>query len=231
MAAALANGNNAVALSLTGSDLLGMTGLGGFTMNLTLVEPPQFRFGRVDYHADVPEWITRAETSQVDMDLTVDVNGYYAGALLGPLVNLVPGLLCATGPLLCPRQNVVIEIGAAQAEASLTRITCDDPEAETDTDMVMSQDAVVASIGSNDVTIFNSRNGTVNYGVSGELLSFSSVPGIQGGSDVSISGMAILDGLIEPVLGFVGADLGQAEAQIHEVECGVRQLITLPTVE
>jgi uncharacterized membrane protein len=229
MAAALANGNNAVNISLTGTDVLGMTGLGGFSMNLTLVEPPKFEFGRVDYNADVPEWITRAETAQVDMDLTVDVNGYYADDLLGPLDDLVPGLLCATGPLLCPRQNVTIEVSAAAATLSLTRITCDDPESETDVDTVLTSDALLASIGSNDATIMNSRNGTVNYGINGELLSFSQVPGVQGGSDVSISGMAILDGLIEPVLGFVGADLGQAEGQVHEVDCAIRQLITLPT--
>lgn len=229
MAAALANGNNAVALSLTGSDVLGMTGLGGFSMNLTLVEPPQFAFGRADFNSDTGEWVTRAETAQVDLDLTVDVNGYYADDLLGPLDDLVPGLLCATGPLLCPRQNVLIEVGAAEAELSLTRITCDDPESETDVDTVLSSDAVVASIGSNDATILNSRNGTVNYGINGELLSFSQVPGVQGGSDVSISGMQVLDGLIAPVLGFVGADLGQAEGEVREVACGVRQLVTLPT--
>jgi uncharacterized membrane protein len=228
MAAALANGTNAVTLSLNGSDLLGLSGLTGVNLNLTLVETPRFAFGRVDYDAAVPKWLTRAETAQVDVDLSLTMDGYYATSLLGTVASSIPGLLCGL-PLLCTGKNVLIEIGAAEATASLTRITCDNPEGETDTEMVVSSDAVVAQVSGLDQTLFTTRNGTSTYGINGEGLSLTTVPGVAASADVSVSGIAVLDGLIEPVLGFVGADLGQAEGQIHEVDCGVRQLITLPT--
>ena len=37
----------------------------------------------MDYDAAVPEWLTRAETAQVDVDLSLTMNGYYATSLLG----------------------------------------------------------------------------------------------------------------------------------------------------
>lgn len=228
MAAALANGTNAVTLSLTGSNLLGLTGLSGVVLNLTLVETPRFAFGRVDYDAAVPEWLTQAETAQVEVDLSLTMNGYYATSLLGSVASSIPGLLCGL-PLLCTGKNVSIEIAAAEATASLTRITCDNPEGETDTEMVVSSDAVVAQVSGLDQTLFTTRNGTSTYGVSGEGVSLTTVPGVGVTADVSVSGMAVLDGIIEPVLGFVGVDIGTAEPQIHAVDCGVRQLITSPT--
>ncbi|MGH9281375.1 MAG: Ig-like domain-containing protein, partial [Acidimicrobiales bacterium] len=106
MAAQLANGQNAVDITLTtqnmGGGLAGLLSpLGGNTLRLKVIEPAQIMFGPPGKH-DNGQWKTQVKTAQVRAQIH-----------LRPLGTLLGGLL-----------DLPIYLEAASATASLQSITC-----------------------------------------------------------------------------------------------------------
>lgn len=238
MAAAVADGEHLIDVDLASADLLGLDGLLGVDLQLTIVEAPQLAYGKVVF---VPEddadgdglidpgeqahYQTRASTAQIAADVTLTIDSSKAEALLGPIEDLLSGLLCTLLASLCPDKDVTISVAAAQAEAQLVAIDCTDPVEESDVTTVVSSDAVAASVSEGDVTLVGQRNGSTTYGVPGEAVTIDTVPGLEATTDASVSGVAALDAVLGPVLSLLGISTGTAYVGAHDVRCDVPVLL------
>ena len=119
-------------------------------------------------------------------------------------------------------------MSAAQAEAQLTGIGCVEPEDQSDIATVASSDALVATVSGGDQTLVDTRDGSTTYGVSGEVVQIDTVPGVKATSDASVSGVAALDGLLDPVLGLLGVSTGTAYVGTWALRCDVPVLLENP---
>lgn len=232
MNAEFVNGDHLLQLdldgSLLGTDLFGLDGLLDVTASLTVIEPPQMAYGPVRYDTSTGRYQTFAETAQVSTSIDIHLNQYYAETLLGPLEDLISGLVCLLGPLLCPSTTVSVDVAAAWADAQLTGIDCVDPTGDTDVTTVVSSDALMASVDGGSVTLVDSRDGTTAYGVGGEVVVVDTVPGMQATTDASVSGVAAVDALLEPVLSLLGISAGTAYVGTWAVRCDVPVLLANP---
>lgn len=224
MAAQVADGEHLVEVDLSGSDLLGLTGLSDIDLDLTIVEAPQIAYGKAEWLPDTSEWATWAETAQVDADLTIDVLSGEAETLLGDAFDLIGSLLCAGSCV----ETVTIDLAAAEAHADLVGIECVDPVEETDTTMVVSSSTLTADIGSGTETLVSARDFATSYNVDGEVVVVDAVPGVEATGHASVTGVLVLDAVVDPVFSLLGIGTGTAYAATHDVRCDVPVLLPNP---
>lgn len=225
---AVANGNNFVALDLTGGSLanplFGLDGLLDINATLHVIEGPQMAYGKVAVDPSTGEYVTVARTAQVEFSVDLTLNSYYADQLLGPLEDLISGLLCFLLPATCPDKTVGINLNAADAQAALTAIECDDPLSDSDLNTVVTSDTLVATVSGGSQTLVDTRSPS-----QGTVL-IPEVPG-EGATSVdntvSLTNIAALDAELETILGMLGIDLGTAYVASHAIDCDVPVL--LPT--
>lgn len=240
--AAVANGNHFIDVDLAGGTLgdplFALDGLLEVDGTLEIIEGPQMAQGKAAIDPATGEYVTVARTAQVNFEVDVELNTYYAEELLGPLEDLISGLLCDViallDPALCDTEVVPIDIPAidaggnvsvADAEAALTEIECLDPLRESDLTTIVTSDALVASVSGGDETLVDSR------GPSDGTVFIDTVPG-EGDTTidntVSATNIPAVDEYLETVFGLLGIDLGTARVASHEILCDVPVLLENP---
>lgn len=227
--AALADGNNAVTLTnsvdnLLGVDLLGLEGLVDVAATLTIIEGPQTAYGKVRYDEGTGRYGTVARTAQVDLDLDLGIEYADLDTLLGPLSDLLTGLLCT---LLDCVEDVDVSLSVAQAEAELAGIECTDPTAESDITTIVTSDALVATVDGGDETLVDLHD------PGNSVVLIPRVPG-EGQATVTDSTLTNLgdvpavDELLGPVFAFLGISTGTARVAANAVRCDVPVLMEEP---
>lgn len=236
--AAVANGNHFIDVDLTGGTLgdplFALDGLLEVDGTLEIIEGPQMAYGKAAIDAATGEYVTVARTAQVNFEVDVELNAHYAEELLGPLEDLISGLICGLLPTLCPTEIVPIDIPAidaagnvsvADAEAALTEIECLDPLRESDLTTIVTSDALVASVSGGDETLVDSR------GPSEGTVFIDTVPG-EGDTTidntVSATNIPAVDEYLRTVFGLLGIDLGTARVASHAILCDVPVLLENP---
>lgn len=225
MAAAVANGNNLLSLSLDGSNVLGLGGLLDVDVDLHLIEAPQMAYGKVVYDAATGRYETSAHTAQVSLEVRLKMSTSQVETLLGPdLTSLLSSILCLV-PLLCPTQTVTIDVAAASADAQLAGIDCVDPLRETDITTIVTSDALTATVDTGTLSLVDSHDAS-----SGTVV-IPEVPGVAPTSvanSSSLTNILALDAVLEPVFGLLGIGTGTAYAASHVVRCDVPVLLPNP---
>lgn len=120
-----ADGNNFVNVpGLT----LGIPGLASSTLTVSVVEKPQFAAGPARFDSAAGQWVTRARTAQLDINLDTRI-----------VTDTGPGAcvlgLCAP-PVLAVDLIMPISVSGAEATGSLTRIDCADPISTSEIDVL-----------------------------------------------------------------------------------------------
>ncbi len=127
MAAQVANGSNAVSVTLAPSSLGGLASLlspSGNSLQLKVIEPPQIAIGPAAQDAS-GNWVTTARTAQVRLYIQ-----------LRPLGTVLGGIL-----------NLPIYVEAASADASLRGVTCVTPKDSSTVSVHTDAQAVRARVG------------------------------------------------------------------------------------
>lgn len=165
MAAQVANGQNAISLTLSTASLGGLGSLlnpGGNTLSLKVIEPPQIAIGPARQDAD-GKWVTEAKTAQVRLQVN-----------LRPLGTVLGGVL-----------NLPIYVEAASAKASLRGIDCGNPiddstvTVHTDTQAVRARVATVNNI--------SAATPTVSTAV---ILNIVGLVRVEGSADINLASAA-----------------------------------------
>jgi hypothetical protein len=101
----VATGDSLINFNLgTGSSLLGLNGLQQVNASVRAIQPPQYAVGPARQRPD-GTWVTRAETAQLDVTLTVQLATSQVQNILGStLSGLLNSLLCLPilGLITCP---------------------------------------------------------------------------------------------------------------------------------
>lgn len=173
-----ANRDNLVTLDLAGATSP-LPGLADYTLQLDVVEPPQFATGPAEQD-ESGAWVTRATTSQVslsgDLVLVPDLLSETLGAAVGPVVEGLVGTagevldpivdpLCVPTPLLpCPEVpappptpsvdllTVGLDLSAADGYADLTDLQCATSLGDL-TDLALGSSTIQAALTVNGETV------------------------------------------------------------------------------
>jgi len=165
MAAQVANGSNALSVTLSTSSLGGLGGLlnsAGNSVQLKVIEPPQIAIGPAAQNSD-GTWKTVARTAQVRLYIH-----------LRPLGTVLGGLL-----------DLPIVVEAATAESSLRSITCATPLDSSTVGVHTDAQAVRARVG--NLTDINAGVAVVTDAT---ILNVLGVVKVTGRADVTTAGSA-----------------------------------------
>jgi uncharacterized membrane protein len=165
MAAQVANGSNALSVTLSTSSLGGLGGLlnsAGNSVQLKVIEPPQIAIGPAAQNPD-GTWKTTAKTAQIRLSIH-----------LRPLGTVLGGIL-----------NLPIYVEAASAEASLRGITCATPKDSSTVSVHTDAQAVTSNIG--EIADINASVGVV---ADATILNVLNLVRVTGRSNLALAGSA-----------------------------------------
>lgn len=213
--------------TVSGTNILGLNGLLSVAAQVRLIEPPQFATGPARQRSD-GTWVTRAESAQVEVTLSTTMSTSQVQNLLGStLSGLLNTLLCL--PILglitsCPSsQTIGISVVGGAGSIDLTGIDCADPvEASVVTSLVQT-DAATATFTRGS----NTRNVTLTGGFGPGAVIFDGVPTSHTVSGAIVADSPLLDRVVYPLLGLLGADAGHAKVTAHDVDCAHRRLLPM----
>ena len=254
MAARIADGTNLVAVDLTGSSVANTLQAVGLQLQLRLIEAPQFAHGRARWipaddvdndgliePGEQARYETHAETAQVEVSLDLEMEKSVLGGLLDTVESITTSLLETLGlgnvtcwllGIGCPSGTATLHLAlsAAQADANLTSIDCQQPAETSDVTGTVSSQAVDVQADLLGSSLLDVQAGG---GVDEEVV-FDEVPdsaSTSGGSalgGVELLTVLGLDGVLDPVLGLLGIELGTGHMGLHAIRCDIPVLLPNP---
>ena len=226
-------------LDLGGLPLVDTLGATGLSLGLTVLERPQFAHGPARWKAEDQNgdglvqagegrYETSVETAQVALSLELDARESVLGGLLDGVSTITESLLdglglCGVLSFLCPDDEATLHVSlsAAEADAQLVAIDCQQPAEDSDISGLVSSQAVRVKAGLLSTSL-------LDVGVGGgaeEAVAIDHVPGsasTSGGS--ALQGLELLTDLglatvLDPVLALLGIQLGTGQMSVHAVQC------------